>query len=127
MQVRVFSRNCEDVTAQMPDVVQQVLAAAEGESSVCCSWLCAARLCVPPAPNAARQPSNPPTPPPPMLCLPLRAGGAATAILDAEIVKIDRATGRLGAFQELASRARAGVELGAITGQSGWPGRRGAA
>lgn len=32
MQVRVFSRNCEDRSGQFPDVAQQVLAAAQGEA-----------------------------------------------------------------------------------------------
>lgn len=104
-QVRLFSRSCEEKTDSFPDVQAQVAAAAAGARRAALglggtrsSGCALAGAC----PNAAFLASSPAHLPPPAR----PAGGATTAILDAEVVAIGRATGRLRSFQELSSRGR---------------------
>ena len=125
--VRIFSRNCEDRTPSFPDVADIVRAAAAGErplhsGAVTGSLALHVRHCMQQSP--AMKPGT--TLGLPTLLLLGRscqraavilltcrccAGGATTAVLDAELVAVDRADGnRFRAFQELSTRARGKVD-----------------
>jgi hypothetical protein len=84
LQVKIFSRRCEDKTGMFPDVVEAILDACEH----------------PTRRGAAVHGRSPRTSPPPTL----------TLIADAELVAVDRSNGNgFRAFQELSTRARDSV------------------